>query len=63
MRYFVLNVTLFFFLLLFLQKVFCGHEYTVNNLLFAQHVEPGNKAIQDKLIWAKVCVCERFYLT
>lgn len=39
---------------LFLQKVYCGHEYTVNNLKFARHVEPGNAAIQEKLAWAKV---------
>jgi hydroxyacylglutathione hydrolase len=23
-------------------QVFCGHEYTENNLRFAAHVEPGN---------------------
>ncbi|NP_001396536.1 hydroxyacylglutathione hydrolase, mitochondrial isoform 12 [Mus musculus] len=34
-------------------KVYCGHEYTVNNLKFARHVEPGNAAIQEKLAWAK----------
>lgn len=39
---------------LFLQKVYCGHEYTVNNLKFARHVEPSNAAIQEKLVWAKV---------
>lgn len=39
---------------LFLQKVYCGHEYTVNNLKFARHVEPSNAAIQEKLAWAKV---------
>ncbi|XP_075230781.1 hydroxyacylglutathione hydrolase tenzing norgay isoform X2 [Lycorma delicatula] len=33
-------------------KVFCGHEYTVSNLKFAQTVEPGNTAILDKLQWA-----------
>ncbi|NP_001396525.1 hydroxyacylglutathione hydrolase, mitochondrial isoform 9 [Mus musculus] len=41
-------------------KVYCGHEYTVNNLKFARHVEPGNAAIQEKLAWAKVReVCHR----
>ena len=37
-----------------LQLVFCGHEYTVKNLMYAQHVEPQNKAISDKIEWAKV---------
>ena len=32
-----------------LQKVYCGHEYTVNNLKFGLHVEPENVAIQQKL--------------
>jgi hydroxyacylglutathione hydrolase len=35
-------------------KVYCGHEYTLNNLLFAQSVEPENGYIKDKLEWAKV---------
>lgn len=39
---------------LFPQRVYCGHEYTINNLKFARHVEPSNKAIQEKLAWAKV---------
>lgn len=30
-------------------KVYCGHEYTKANLRFAQHVEPHNAAIQQKL--------------
>ncbi|XP_042293570.1 hydroxyacylglutathione hydrolase, mitochondrial isoform X1 [Sceloporus undulatus] len=34
-------------------KVYCGHEYTINNLKFARHVEPNNNAIQHKLSWAK----------
>lgn len=34
-------------------KVFCGHEYTVQNLKFAQHVEPGNPAVKNKLAWAE----------
>ncbi|XP_016045896.1 hydroxyacylglutathione hydrolase, mitochondrial isoform X3 [Erinaceus europaeus] len=34
-------------------RVYCGHEYTVNNLKFARHVEPHNTAIQEKLAWAK----------
>ncbi|KAJ6657306.1 hypothetical protein lerEdw1_002673 [Lerista edwardsae] len=34
-------------------KVYCGHEYTINNLKFARYVEPNNSAIQHKLSWAK----------
>ncbi|XP_033221520.1 hydroxyacylglutathione hydrolase, mitochondrial-like isoform X2 [Belonocnema kinseyi] len=34
-------------------KVYCGHEYTHANLKFAQHVEPDNEAIKQKL--EKVC--------
>jgi hydroxyacylglutathione hydrolase len=30
-------------------RVFCGHEYTESNLVFAAHVEPGNLAVQFKL--------------
>uniref|UniRef100_A0A673MSJ0 Hydroxyacylglutathione hydrolase, mitochondrial-like n=1 Tax=Sinocyclocheilus rhinocerous TaxID=307959 RepID=A0A673MSJ0_9TELE len=33
--------------------VYCGHEYTINDLKFAWHVEPNNEAIQKKLTWAK----------
>lgn len=32
--------------------LYCGHEYTVNNLEFAATVEPKNKAIQTRLDWA-----------
>jgi hydroxyacylglutathione hydrolase len=34
-------------------KVYCGHEYTVNNLRFAVHAEPDNRAAADKLERAK----------
>ncbi|XP_053467753.1 hydroxyacylglutathione hydrolase, mitochondrial isoform X1 [Ictalurus furcatus] len=34
-------------------RVYCGHEYTINNLKFARHVEPSNEAIRRKLSWAK----------
>jgi hydroxyacylglutathione hydrolase len=34
-------------------RVYCGHEYTVNNLKFAATVEPSNQAISDKLAWAQ----------
>lgn len=29
--------------------VFCGHEYTLANLYFAQHVEPHNTTIAEKI--------------
>lgn len=29
-------------------RVYCGHEYTVSNLKFAAHVEPGNEAVKKK---------------
>lgn len=29
-------------------RVFCGHEYTVKNLEFALHVEPGNAQVREK---------------
>nr|CAD7409598.1 unnamed protein product [Timema poppensis] len=35
-------------------RVFCGHEYTVQNLKFAQHVEPNNQDIKDKMSWAQM---------
>ncbi|CAG0897936.1 unnamed protein product [Darwinula stevensoni] len=34
-------------------QVYCGHEYTVSNLKFAQHVEPGNQDLKAKIEWAK----------
>lgn len=34
-------------------RVYCGHEYTVNNLRFALQVEPSNRAVEDKLARAK----------
>jgi hydroxyacylglutathione hydrolase len=30
-------------------RVFCGHEYTEANLVFAAHVEPDNTEVRDKL--------------
>ena len=33
-------------------QVFCGHEYTVSNLRYAQHAEPDNVNITKKLEWA-----------
>ncbi len=29
-------------------RVYCGHEYTVNNLRFALEVEPDNAALQQR---------------
>ncbi len=29
-------------------KLYCGHEYTLANLAFAQHVEPDNHALAEK---------------
>ena len=34
-------------------RVYFGHEYTENNLRFAQHVEPDNQAVRDKLAEVK----------
>lgn len=33
--------------------VFCGHEYSLQNLKFGNHVEPENIAIQNKIEWSK----------
>lgn len=33
--------------------LYCGHEYTVANAEFAMSVEPGNKALQDRLAEVK----------
>ncbi|XP_069111613.1 hydroxyacylglutathione hydrolase, mitochondrial-like [Argopecten irradians] len=34
-------------------KVYCGHEYTVNNLRFSLHVEPDNQVSIAKKAWAE----------
>ncbi|XP_077589985.1 hydroxyacylglutathione hydrolase, mitochondrial isoform X2 [Stigmatopora nigra] len=34
-------------------RVYCGHEYTVSNLMFARRVEPDNEAVRERLEWAK----------
>ena len=34
-------------------RIYCGHEYTVNNLKFAASLEPNNPEIAKKLAWAK----------
>ncbi|XP_013199925.1 hydroxyacylglutathione hydrolase, mitochondrial [Amyelois transitella] len=33
-------------------KVFCGHEYTLQNLKFAAHVEPDNEEVAKKIDWS-----------
>ncbi|OBZ89289.1 Hydroxyacylglutathione hydrolase, mitochondrial [Choanephora cucurbitarum] len=38
-------------------KIYFGHEYTLSNLKFAEHVEPDNKDIQEKIRWAKEIGC------
>lgn len=35
-------------------KVFCGHEYTLQNMSFARHVEPHSEIIQQRIEWAKL---------
>lgn len=34
-------------------KVFCGHEYSLQNLKFAAHVEPDNEDIKKKISWSQ----------
>jgi hydroxyacylglutathione hydrolase len=34
-------------------RVFCGHEYTESNLVFAAHLEPDNGDIRAKLEWVR----------
>ena len=34
-------------------RIYCGHEYTLNNLRFAESLEPDNEDIQKKLTWAR----------
>ncbi|RZC37943.1 Lactamase B domain containing protein [Asbolus verrucosus] len=34
-------------------QVYCGHEYTVQNLKFAKHVEPDNPDILKRIEWAR----------
>jgi hydroxyacylglutathione hydrolase len=34
-------------------RIYCGHEYTLNNLKFAASLEPNNPEIAKKLAWAK----------
>jgi len=34
-------------------SVFCGHEYSLQNLKYGNHVEPDNNAIKEKMIWSQ----------
>lgn len=34
-------------------QVYCGHEYTVQNLKFAKHVEPDNPDVLNRIQWAQ----------
>lgn len=34
-------------------RVYCGHEYAINNLKYASHVQPNNKAVAQKYVWAQ----------
>lgn len=34
-------------------RIYCGHEYTINNLLFAEWIEPDNVDIKQRLTQAK----------
>jgi len=34
-------------------RIYCGHEYTVSNLKFAESLEPNNPEIARKLAWAQ----------
>ncbi len=46
-------VTIVTKLVLFVQKVYCGHEYSLQNLKFGATVEPDNQAIKSKLAWCQ----------
>lgn len=37
-------------------RVYCGHEYTLSNLRFAEAADPGNPAIEQRLGSAKVAL-------
>lgn len=39
-------------------KIYCGHEYTLANLQFAQHVEPNNPHIAEKTRLVKKLLAE-----
>lgn len=37
--------------------VYFGHEYTVSNCEFASRIEPQNRLLQEKLVWARQVGC------
>ncbi|MDA0991244.1 MAG: hydroxyacylglutathione hydrolase [Verrucomicrobia bacterium] len=37
-------------------RIYCGHEYTVNNLAFAMSLEPDNSAVAERLKLAEACI-------
>jgi len=39
-------------------KVYCGHEYTLQNLRFAEQVEPSNYFIQEKIKIVNQCLAD-----
>lgn len=39
-------------------RVFCGHEYTVQNLKFAKYVEANNRDISQKMVQAEMLRAE-----
>ncbi|MBV8802060.1 MAG: hydroxyacylglutathione hydrolase [Gammaproteobacteria bacterium] len=40
--------------------IYCGHEYTLANLQFAQYIEPGNPLITEKINWVKTLYEKNF---
>jgi len=34
-------------------KVYCGHEYSLQNLSYGAHVEPENKDVANKIAWCR----------
>lgn len=37
-------------------KIYCGHEYTLSNLMFAKHVEPDNENIDSYISYVQDCM-------
>lgn len=33
--------------------MYCGHEYSLQNLAFGLHVEPENESVSQRIAWAK----------
>ncbi len=34
-------------------RIYCGHEYTLANGRFAEHAEPGNSAVKERIVQVK----------